>query len=138
MRMLQTITAIIEAGAGLALLCWPSAVVGLLLGSRLEAPAAAAVGRVAGAALLTLGIACWLVRPEARSRAAIGLITAMVLYNFATAALLTFDDAELGLRGAALWPAVVLHAAMAIWCITSLRKETGAARHEKESGGELT
>jgi hypothetical protein len=65
MKTLQTVTAVIELGAGLALLCFPSATVALLVGSTpLEAPAALTVARVGGAGLLSLGVACWLTRSD--------------------------------------------------------------------------
>jgi hypothetical protein len=44
----------------------------------------------------------------------------MFLYNVAVAALLAFAGVGLGLRGIALWPAVILHAAMAVWCVPCL------------------
>ena len=59
MKNLLTVSAVIELGAGLALLAFPSAAVKLLFGSPLDTPAGVALGRLAGAALLTLGIACW-------------------------------------------------------------------------------
>jgi hypothetical protein len=54
----------IEVGASLALLCCPSATVALLLGSRLETLVAVTLGRLAGAALLALGVACWLAKHD--------------------------------------------------------------------------
>jgi hypothetical protein len=126
MKNLQTVTALIEAGAGLALGCFPSAAVALLLGSPLDSPAAVILGRVAGAALLALGVACWLARGDAQSRAARGLVAAMVVYNFAAVALFVFAGIGLGLYGVALWPAVVLHAAMGVWCIACLRCKPAA------------
>jgi hypothetical protein len=45
---LLTLTAVIEAGAGVALMCHPSATVALLLGSGLDTSAAVTVGRVTG------------------------------------------------------------------------------------------
>jgi hypothetical protein len=126
MKILLTATAAIEAGAGLALGCFSSASVALLLGSPLDTPAAAMLGRVAGAALLTLGVACWFARDDAQSRAARGLIAAMLLYNSSAAALFVFAALALGLHGVALWPAAVLHAAMAIWCIVDLRCQPAA------------
>ena len=39
---------------------WPSATVAILLGSGLGYGRGAAVGRVAGAAISALGVACWL------------------------------------------------------------------------------
>ena len=80
---LFTATAVIELGAGLALLTFPSATAVLLVGAPLEAPVSLTVARVAGAALLALGVACWLARSDAYSRAARGLVAAMVLYNLA-------------------------------------------------------
>lgn len=98
----------------------PSFVVRLLLGSPLDTSVATMLGRVAGVALLALGVACWLARDDTHSRAARGLVAAMFLYNVAVAALLTLAGVGLGLRGIALWPAVLLHAAMAVWCVPCL------------------
>ena len=122
MKRLLTLTAIIEAVTGLALMVVPSVVVRLLLGSELDTSATVTLGRVAGAALLALGVACWLARADTQSRAARGLVAAMLFYNFAVAALLAFAHIGLGLHGVALWPAVVLHAVMAVWCIACLRR----------------
>jgi hypothetical protein len=118
---LQTATAVIEAGAGLALLCFPSAAVALLLGTPLETADASTVARVGGAALLTLGVAFWLARGDTQSRAARGLVAAMVLYNLGVAVILGAAGLRSQSVGIVLWPAVVLHAAMTIWCIMSLR-----------------
>jgi hypothetical protein len=117
---LYAATAVIEIGAGLALLCLPSAAVNLLLGTRLEAPAALAVARVGGVALLTLGVAFWLARDDSQSRAAKGLVAAIVLYNLGVALILAVAGIRSLHAGIVLWPAVVLHAAMAVWCIVSL------------------
>jgi hypothetical protein len=123
MKKLLTATAVIEAGAGLALGCFPSAVVALLLGSPLNAPAAVTLGRLTGAALLALGVACWLARGDATRRTARGLAAAMVVYNCAAVALFAFAALGLGLRGIALWPAAALHTAMAVWCLVCLRRK---------------
>ncbi len=122
MKSLYIVTAAIELGAGLALLCSPSATVVLLVGSGLDTSAAMTLGRVAGGALLALGVACWLARDDRQSRTARGLVVAMLMYNIVATAVLAFAGIGLGLHGVALWPAVVLHAAMAIWCIVCLRR----------------
>ena len=127
MKILLAATAFIEVGAGLALIGFPSAAVALLLGSPLDTPAAVTLGRLTGAALFTPGIACWLARGDAQSRAARGLAAAMLFYNFAAVALFVLAGIGFGLRGVALWPAVALHAAMAIWCITCLRCRLSAS-----------
>ena len=122
MKRLFIVTALIELGVGLALLCFPSAMVALLLGSSLDAPAAVTLGRVAGAALLALGVANWLAQYDEQSCAARGLVSAMVLYNLGAVIILASAGIGLGFIGIALWPAVILHAAMAVWCVTSLRR----------------
>ena len=122
MNALYAATAVIEVGAGLALLCIPSAAVQILLGAPFEAPEGVAVARVGGAALLALGVACWLARGDTKSRAARGLVAAMVIYNVGVALILGTAGIRLSPVGFVLWPAaVVLHAVMAIWCIGSLR-----------------
>jgi hypothetical protein len=121
MKTFFTVTALAEAGAGLALLGLPSVFAALVLGSPLETPVALTVGRLAGVALFTLAIACWHARHDEQSHAAAGLVAAMFFYNAAVAALLTYAGLRLGLRGDALWPIVVIHAAMAIWCVVCLR-----------------
>ncbi len=129
MKILLGATAAVELGAGVALMGFPSVAVKLLFGSPLDDPAAMALGRLAGAALFTLGIACWLARGDAQSRAARGLVAAMTFYNLAAVAVFMFAGLGAGLAGIALWPAVILHAAMAVWCVTCLlRKPAPAAK----------
>ena len=124
MKRLLALVAVAEAATGVALIVVPSLVGRLLFGAELTG-VTAVVGRVAGIALFALGIACWLARTDTPSRAARGLVAAMLFYNFSVAALLAYAGLGLGLHGVALWPAVVLHAVMTIWCVTSLlRKPT--------------
>ena len=120
MKRFLTLTAIIEAATGLALIAVPAIVVRLLLGAEISG-ASIPLGRVAGAALLALGVACWMARDDTQSRAARGLVAAMLVYNVATVVLLAFAGIGLRLHGVALWLAVVLHAAMAVWCLACLR-----------------
>jgi len=118
---LQSATAVIEAGAGVALLSFPSDAAKLLLGSPLDTPDALTVARIGGMALLTLGAAFWLARGDEQSRASKGLIAAMVLYNLGAALILGAFGIVSRRVGEVLWPAVVLHTAMTGWCIMSVR-----------------
>jgi len=124
MKSLHAVTAVIEVGAGLALVCCPSTTVVLLVGAPLEAPAALTVARVGGAGVLALGVACWLARGDTQSPAARGLAAAMLLYNVAAVAVLAYAGIGFGLHGVALWPGVVLHAVMAAWCAVWLRRSS--------------
>src|SRR4051794_17081679 len=105
MKTLQSMTAVVEAAAGLALLGVPSITASLLLGTPLESAAAVSLARVGGAAILALAIICWLTRLEPDKGASRGLIIAMLFYNIAVAAVLAFAGVSGGLYGALLWPA---------------------------------
>jgi len=121
MKPLLKLTAIIEAATGLGLIAVPAIVVRLLLDAEMSG-ATIPLGRVAGVALLALGVACWLACDDTQTRAARGLVSAMVLYNLG--AVIILGSAGLGSQsvGIALWPAVILHAAMALWCVACLRR----------------
>src|SRR5690242_485504 len=88
-KPLLLVTAALEIPTGAALVVRPSLPASLLLGSALDAPAAQALGRVAGAALVAIGFACWKARNDAGSPAGRGLVCGLLLYNVATAAILT-------------------------------------------------
>jgi hypothetical protein len=121
MKRLLTLTAIIEAATGLGLMVVPSVVVQLLLGAEISG-ASIPLGRVAGVALLALGVACWLAHCDQQSRAARGLVSAMVLYNLGAVVILGAAGIRSQPVGVALWPAVILHAVMAVWCVACLRR----------------
>jgi hypothetical protein len=120
-RRLLIVTALVETAAGVTLLFSPPLVAALLLGASLDAPAASVVARVAGAALLSLGGACWLARDDGPSRTPRGLVAAMLLYNCAAIAVLANAAAGAGLVGVLMWPTVALHAVLAVWCTACLR-----------------
>ena len=124
MKLLLAATSAIEVGAGLALLAAPTVVVQLLLGADI-AGAAVPLGRLAGVALLALGVACWLARGDAEGRAARALVVGMIVYNFGAVGVLGTAGSRLHTAGIALWLAVMLHAVMGIWCTSQLvRKST--------------
>jgi hypothetical protein len=116
MKKLLTFTAIIEAATGVGLLAAPPMIARLLLGATLDAPAAVTVARVAGAALLALGVACWLARNDGRA-----LVVAMLFYNVIAVAILAYAAVGLALSGIGLWPAIGLHTGLAGWCAIALR-----------------
>src|SRR6476661_2106541 len=92
-RTLLMVTALVETPIGLMLLLSPALVVEFLIGVSLDAPAGLVVGRIAGAALLSLSGACWLARDDGPSRARRGLVAAMLLYNSVAVAVLAHAGA---------------------------------------------
>jgi hypothetical protein len=120
MITLQTVAAVIEAGAGLALLALPSVTASLLLGTPLESLAAVSLARVGGAAIIALAIVCWLARRDVYGSASQGVVVALLFYNLAVAGVLAFAGFGHDLHGILLWPAVAFHIAMAAWCVATL------------------
>jgi hypothetical protein len=120
MKSLLAVFALVEFGAGLTLAVAPSALTTLLVGTQLETPTALIVGRVAGIALLSLVIACWVASHDARSPVAKGLVAGMLLYNSGVVSLLLYAATALDLTGALLWPGILIHGALAVWCVVCL------------------
>jgi len=104
MGKVLTFAAVFEAATGLALLIVPLLVGRLLLGAELTD--AIPVARVAGIALIALGVCCW-----PGSTALCGMLTYGVLA--------TLYLAYLGVNGEwvgpLLWPAVVFHALLTLF-----------------------
>lgn len=124
MKNLFTVTAVIEFGTGLVLVALPSALGIILLDARVDTPIALTIARIAGFALLAVGIICWLARNEGNTRFTKGLAGAMLLYNVGAVAVFAFAALVLGVSGIALWPTVVLHTAMAGWCLKSMSQRS--------------
>jgi hypothetical protein len=120
MKNLLSTTAVLEFGTGLLLVATPSVLATLLLGAQLDTDVGLTVARVGGVALLAIGTACWLARLDGHSRVARGLAGAMVIYNAGIVAILLHAGLALRLSGIGLWPVVVAHAAMTVWCTKSL------------------
>ena len=99
MKKALIFAAVAEAATGLALLIVPSLVGQLLLGEELTG-VAIPVARVAGIALIALGIACWPGPP----------LVGMLTYSAVVTLYLAYLGFAGGLTGVLLWPAVVLHA----------------------------
>lgn len=127
MRNLLAVSAVIEGGTALALVAAPSLVATVLLGAPLDAPGALTVARVAGVALLALVVACWRARTNWHGGASRGVVGAMLLYNAGVLVVLVHAATGLDLTGIALWPAVLIHAIMAAWCVRSLGRSAATA-----------
>jgi hypothetical protein len=102
MKVGLILAAVAETATGLALVIVPSLVGQSLLGAEF-AGVTIPVARVAGIALIGLGVACWPGPP----------LVGMLIYSAAVALYLAYLGYAEGLTGAFLWPAVVLHAILA-------------------------
>jgi hypothetical protein len=103
MKKVLIFAAVGEAVTGLALLIVPSFAGQLLLGEELTG-VAIRVGRVAGIALIALGIACWPGPP----------LVGMLTYSTVVTLYFVYLGFAGGLTGVLLWPVVALHVVLSI------------------------
>jgi hypothetical protein len=113
MKNVLIVAAVAEAATGLALLAVPSLVGQLLLGEGLTG-AAIPVARVAGIALIALGIACWPGPP----------LVGMLTYSAAVTLYLFYVGLAEDLTGILLWPAIILHAVLTALLTRALTRQT--------------
>jgi len=117
MNRVLIVTAVAEEATGLALLVVPSLVGQLLLGEELTG-VAIPVGRVAGIALIALGIACM---P--------GLaLPGMLTYSAAVTLYLAYLGISGERIGSLLWPAVVVHAILTTLLVRAWLKDQQTIR----------
>ena len=107
-RKVLACSAGVEVATGFALIVAPSLVTRLLLGGEV-AGLGIIVARCFGVALVSLSLAVW---PRDTSPAQ--AIRAMLLYNAGLAAYLAWLGTAGPVSGPALWPAAILHAAVAV------------------------
>jgi hypothetical protein len=115
MNKVLIFAAVGEVATGLALLIVPSLVGQLLFGEELLG-VALPVARVAGIALIALGIACWPGPP----------LVGMLIYSALVTLYLAYLGFAGGLSGVLLWPVVALHAiltALLTYNVTATRRD---------------
>jgi hypothetical protein len=100
------LSAAAEAGTGLLLLAWPPIIVHLLFGAEISG-SGFIMSRIAGIALIGLGVSCW------PSDSAFQALNGMLTYS--TLAMLYLAAIGIGgYAGILLWPAVLLHAVLTV------------------------
>ncbi|HBK05055.1 MAG TPA: hypothetical protein DDZ81_04240 [Acetobacteraceae bacterium] len=109
MKKVLLFAAVAEAMTGLALLLAPWFVGWLLFGEGLTGTGILA-GRVAGIALIALGVACWPGPP----------VAGMLIYSAGVTLYLGYVGLAGGLTGFLLWPAVVLHLVLTVLLARSI------------------
>jgi len=113
-RRVLVFTTSVEAATGLAALAAPALVGRLLLGVDFTGEAVV-VARCFGIALVALSVGC---RPGGEPPAApLQAVRGMALYNAGIAICLGYAGAVLQLWGPLLWPAVAIHAVVALLLI---------------------
>jgi hypothetical protein len=110
------LSAAAEAGTGLLLLAWPSLVVRLLFGAEIGG-AGVIMSRIAGIALIGLGVAC------SPGNSAFQPLYGMLTYSTLAMLYLICIGVREELVGVQLWPAVVAHAILLALLVRARLKE---------------
>jgi hypothetical protein len=119
---------VIEAATGIALIAVPQLVARVLLGTGLP-DGGIAVGRVAGLALLSLGLACWPTEDSTTPSA----VRALFAYNLLASLYLGYLRVSAGFVGLLLWPACALHAGLAVLFARPAYGQISAAKADRIS-----
>jgi hypothetical protein len=123
MKKLLILAAASEALTGLIVLVYPPLVIRVLFDSEIVG-AGVLESRIAGISLIALGVACW---PDRNiPRAFFGMLT----YNLL--AMLHLVYVGIGRKvGILLWPAVGVHAGLAVLLVATWRKEQRPQQQER-------
>jgi hypothetical protein len=118
------VTAVVEVAAGIVLLVVPDVLLRFLLGMAQLPADVLLVARWVGVALLAIGVASGMARNDRGGAAMRGVLVAVLVYNVGAVALFVYAAVELRMPGLLLWPAVALHAVLAVWGALCLNAAT--------------
>ena len=118
LSLLLTAGAVLEIPVGLALLLVPTLVAELLLGATLD-ETGLAIAKLAGGAVLAIGIACWGARRTPTTAAGLGVGRGFLAYNVVACAVLLRAYPPLP-GGLAALGAGILHGVIAIALLAAL------------------
>jgi len=119
-KQLLTIATGAECLAGLAFMLAPGLTIALLFGVEPQSEGLM-IGRIAGVALLSLGIACWGASADAGGAARTGTLRAITLYNLGAGLFLVVFAASGRAGGLAVWIAGILHLGLGAAFAVSMR-----------------
>jgi hypothetical protein len=106
MKTFLSYTAIVEGFTGVLLLLIPIRVFLILFNAPLEGNAAIVAAMLAGAAILTLAIAAWILKKDATAGDG---VKAMLVYNLLVTILLLYGALHFEFKSAALWGIIIFH-----------------------------
>ena len=116
-RWIVLVAAVEAAATGVILIIVPALFDWLILGAELSEPGQA-LGRLAGIALFGFGLASW---PAPAVGGPTSTVRALSIYNLLATIYLGYLGIAGKLAGVLLWPAVALHAVLAILVIYAWR-----------------
>ena len=113
MKAIQVFVAASEAATGVMLLVYPSGIVRLLFGAEVDG-VSVVMSRIAGIALIALGVGCW---PGGVS------VVGLLVYSALATLYLACLPATGAWFGVLLWPAVAVHAVLTLLLVWAWARE---------------
>ena len=115
-KYVLALAALAEAGTGVILVAYPPIVVRLLFGAEISG-IGVMMSRIAGIALIGLGVACW------PGNSAFQPLYGMLTYSTLAMLYLIRIGIQGKPEGPLLWPGVVVHAVIVVLLILAWRKQ---------------
>ncbi|WP_264564892.1 hypothetical protein [Flavobacterium sp. N3904] len=121
MKTFLKLTALFEALTGLALIFVPKLVILLLFEVTLDGFGGQIAGMIAGAAILSIAIICWLMK-EVES--AIFVVKTLLFYNISIVAIVLYSIINYGVKGPGIYLIVGFHTIFSIWSLLLFLKKS--------------
>ena len=118
MKIFLTLTAFLEGLTAISLIAFPNSIILFLLGQPTNGSGWVITIMLAGAAILSLAVICWLLRETISAQK---LVIGMLFYNCAIIAVALYGAISLGLTGLGLWLMILSHAGLSLWGAITLR-----------------
>ncbi len=119
-------------GGGLLMAVFPSFLWKNVLATTLSTLAELTLSRIAGVAVVTLATSWWVARNDEQSHTLRGVVGGMVVFNAGVVIALGYAGVILRLSTILLWPFILIHLALAVWCfIRLLNKSEQTIAHVK-------
>ena len=118
MKNFLQLTFLFEVFIGLALVIVPKLVISLLFDVSLEGSGGIIIAMIAGGAILSLSLLCWLMKDILANQ----LVKALLFYNVAVVAIVVYGLLNLEIKGPGLWLVIIYHSVFALWSASLLRK----------------
>jgi hypothetical protein len=118
MKKFITLTAILEGLTGIALMTAPNFIVLFLLGKPTSGPEGKMTAMLAGTAILSLAVICWLLREIKDLQQ---LVKGMLFYNGAVIAIILICVFWYDLSSPGLWLVIFAHTLLFVWGSVTLK-----------------
>jgi uncharacterized membrane protein YgcG len=117
MKTFITLTALIEGLTGTALIAIPNRIVLFLLGKTTNEPEGKITAMLAGAAILSLAVICWILREAPILRK---LVKGMLFFNCVIITIAMYGMFWCYITNPGLWFVIFSHCALFLWGAVSL------------------